>query len=284
MAALFAILGVTVLWWAFALWPTSPDTSGFLLRAREVCFGKTETGLPDASGWLLLIGQPIGMVAVLAVGWREALSGGIQKLVATSHGRTIAVTTGFALVVCVGAASMRVNDALASARFEIDSGMLTTVSQQLDRPSPGFSLVDQHGQVRSQDDFHERPTMLAFAFSHCETLCPIVVDVAKKAQARLGEGDPVRIAVITVDPWRDTPARLPAIQVQWGLDDAAMILSGSVDEVNEVLDRFGVARQRDLKTGDVTHPGRILLIDSDGRLRYASPPDVARLVELVGGL
>ena len=63
-SSLGAILVVTVAWWALALWPSEGVPPAWLLRARQVCFNADGSGLPQASGWMLLIGQPIGMVAV----------------------------------------------------------------------------------------------------------------------------------------------------------------------------------------------------------------------------
>ena len=67
IAALAAIVAVTAAWWALALWPAGDTTPEWVLRTREVCFGTTEDGLPNAGGWLLLIGQPLGMVGFLAI-------------------------------------------------------------------------------------------------------------------------------------------------------------------------------------------------------------------------
>ena len=60
--------------------------------------------------------------------------------------------------------------------------------------------------------------------------------------------------VVTLDPWRDTPARLHHLATHWDVAEDGFLLSGEVDAVNRVLDDWNVARQRDLQTGDVTHP------------------------------
>ncbi|RMH18753.1 MAG: hypothetical protein D6701_05885, partial [Gemmatimonadetes bacterium] len=52
LAALGVLALVTVLWWAFALWPLPSEAPAWLGRARAICFNTTETGLPDASGWI----------------------------------------------------------------------------------------------------------------------------------------------------------------------------------------------------------------------------------------
>ena len=73
--ALAAMGLVSVAWWALALWPASAATPEWLLRTREVCFGASRDTLPNAGGWILLIGEPItanlliGLVAVFAGIW-----------------------------------------------------------------------------------------------------------------------------------------------------------------------------------------------------------------------
>ena len=74
-----AILVITASWWALALWPVGPATPEWFLRTREVCFGIHPDGLPDAGGWILLIGQPLGMIALLAVVWPAELRAGLAR-------------------------------------------------------------------------------------------------------------------------------------------------------------------------------------------------------------
>jgi hypothetical protein len=62
VSALVAIVAVTAAWWALALWPVGGSAPDWLLRTREVCFGATADTLPDAGGWILLVGQPAGML------------------------------------------------------------------------------------------------------------------------------------------------------------------------------------------------------------------------------
>jgi len=72
LGALATILAITAAWWALALWPLA-GAPAWLARTREVCFGAAPGGLPDAGGWILLIGEPVGLVTVLAVVWGGAL-------------------------------------------------------------------------------------------------------------------------------------------------------------------------------------------------------------------
>jgi cytochrome oxidase Cu insertion factor (SCO1/SenC/PrrC family) len=88
------------------------------------------------------------------------------------------------------------------------------------------------------------------------------------------------VVVVTLDPWRDTPSRLPHLAEQWGLGSDAFVLSGAVEDVERVLDAWNVARERDLRTGDISHPALVYVVDRKGRIAYAANGDP----ELVAGL
>jgi cytochrome oxidase Cu insertion factor (SCO1/SenC/PrrC family) len=128
-----------------------------------------------------------------------------------------------------------------------------------------------------------RPALVTFAFGHCETICPAIVKQVVTAQAELADnGTPVGVLIVTVDPWRDLPSRLPFIADAWDLPARdAWVLSGEVATVERTLDAWGVARARDLRNGEVTHPSLVYVIDTRGRIAFATTGGTAVLRELV---
>jgi cytochrome oxidase Cu insertion factor (SCO1/SenC/PrrC family) len=70
----------------------------------------------------------------------------------------------------------------------------------------------------------------------------------------------VRLIVVTLDPWRDTPDRLPTLATHWGLQSGDGLLSGSIAEVQATLDTLGVGRTRSQTTGDIEHGGTVMLL------------------------
>jgi cytochrome oxidase Cu insertion factor (SCO1/SenC/PrrC family) len=124
---------------------------------------------------------------------------------------------------------------------------------------------------------------VTFAFGHCTTICPAVVHQAR--QTRLEAGEDLAIVVLTLDPWRDTPSRLPALLVQFGLDpERDFVVGGGVEAVNEALDSWGIPRERDEVTGDVIHPGIVYMVEPDGTVAFGSTGGIAQMVSLVGRL
>ncbi len=288
LVAMAFLLVVTVGWWALALWPVPGSGAEWLERARAVCFNTTETGLPDASGWLLLIGQPLGMFGVLVVGWRDGVRSAFRILLGSVPGQATLATTLLLVTAGLGAAGIRVVRAeAATAPPELPGTEASAAtSPRLDQEPGPLGLVDQSGRQVTLERFRGRPVLVTFAFGHCETICPVVVEASLEARDRIAEtgaADPV-VVVITLDPWRDTPSRLPHLAEQWKLDRDAHVLSGPVETVERVLDDWNVARDRDPATGDVIHPALVYVVDREGRVAFASTGRPADLVTLVGRL
>jgi cytochrome oxidase Cu insertion factor (SCO1/SenC/PrrC family) len=121
---------------------------------------------------------------------------------------------------------------------------------------------------------------VTFAFGHCETVCPLVVRDVLEARRRAAKVTPA-VLVVTLDPWRDRPARLPSIAAHWGLDTGAYVASGEIEDVEAALDRWDVVRARDPRTGDVVHVPVVYLVDRGGRIAYAVNGGQDRIVELL---
>ena len=128
-------------------------------------------------------------------------------------------------------------------------------------------------------DLAGRPALVTFAFGHCETVCPLTVSELREVQEQ-ADGVP-RLVVITLDPWRDTPSRLSHVVHHWKLNEDSHFMSGDVEQVQQVLDAWGIARQRNLDTGEVTHPPLVYILDSNGRITYAATGGVEAILELL---
>ena len=264
-AALAAILAITAGWWALALWPAGATTPEWVLRTREVCFGSTADRLPHAGGWILLIGQPTGMLLLLAAVWGADLRAGLTLVSSRVAGQ---LALGIVLATLVAGLSSVVGLVRTAGLdpFSTGAGDLAAQLTRIDNAAPAFSLTDQWGEEVTLASFRGRPVLVAFAFAHCATVCPVIVSDVLAAQ-RAGEPSPA-VLVITLDPWRDTPSRLASIAAQWGLGDDAQVLSGAPDVVERTLNAWRVPRARNLKTGDVSHPSIVYVIGTNGRIAY----------------
>lgn len=280
LGALIALLAITAAWWALALWPVQ-DSPEWLVRTRHACFGISASGLPDAGGWIGLIGGPLGMLAMLVLGWGREVRA-LTRRARTS--RAVALTLGglvLGTILLLSGAGLRVRQAhAATAGTSAADGVPPDSYPRLDRAAPPLALTAHDGRTRTLDDLRGRPVLVTFAYAHCETVCPVIVREVLAAQAQLnGEA---AVLVVTLDPWRDTPARLPDMARSWQVSAPdAWILGGTVEAVETVLDAWEVPRQRNERTGAVTHPSLVYVIDDDGRIAYAATGGVEALVSLV---
>lgn len=277
------ILVTTVAWWALALMPVPGETPVWLARTRSVCFNTTPSGLPDASGWLRLIGEPIGMSIALFVVWKGSAVRALRRLMAVPWGRALAALVVLGLAGGAVAAFARVARAAGPAASAATVEATERGITRLDTPASPLGLVDQRGERVGLASLRGRPVLLTFAYGHCETVCPVVVHDVVVAAARAPALRPA-VVVVTLDPWRDTPSRLPHLARQWGLGPDGYVLGGTPDRVNAVLDAWGVTRSRNTLTGDIAHPALVYVLGADGRIAFEAPGGVSLLQDLLARL
>ncbi len=275
--ALGAWLAVTVGWWALAFAPL-PAPEAWLARARAVCFGTLPNGLPDTWGWGALIVSPLAVLGILLAVWGRDIRDAAGRLAQRRVGLvTIALVAAipFAGLLWVGQRVVEARSLGTVFDAQADYGPLPPEYPRGTDRAPALGLVDQTGELVSIESLEGRPTLITFAFGHCLTICPVVVNTVREAAEDPTIGE-VRVVVVSLDPWRDTPSSLPTLLSAWKLDalDEAHVLSGEVDEVLEVLDAWNMPIQRDPKTGDIAHPGLVVVLAPDGTRAYSfnSPP------------
>jgi len=281
LAAVAFLLLTTAAWWTLALWPLPEEGPAWLLRTRAVCFNPTESGLPDLSGWIVLVGEPLGMLAVLMVGWGEAVRGSVRGLGGSASGRAAMGVAVVLVLAGLGAAGARVASAAMPEPALAAAPDLTEAYPRLDRAWPAAAgLVDHEGTPFSLERLGGRRALVTFAYAHCTTVCPLLVQSAVDARAEVDSDVDLALVALTLDPWRDTPARLPEMARGWMLAPGDFVVGGEVTAVEAALDAWGVPRVRDERTGEITHPALTFLVEADGTVAYASagaPSQIAAL-------
>ncbi|HEX6560201.1 MAG TPA: SCO family protein [Longimicrobiales bacterium] len=283
LAALTALLGivcVTIAWWALALWPLPGDAPVWLTRTRVVCFGSLPNGLPNGAGWMLLIGQPLSMLVFLIVVWGAALRAALRGIWQARLGKAAYAFAGASALLCVGAAGVRVASAAATEPLTLAD---TLGIVRLDETAPDLSLTDQRGRNFQLRDLRGRIVIVGFVYAHCQTVCPLIIRDMMAARAQLAV-EPPALVFVTLDPWRDTPARLPHVAAAWGVSAQDYVLSGTPEDVNRVLDDWKVGRVRDERTGEVAHSTTSYVIGRDGRVAFSVRSATAAFVAAVQAL
>jgi protein SCO1 len=161
----------------------------------------------------------------------------------------------------------------------------------VDRPVPAIPLILSNGTPTSLAAYRGKYIVLANFLTLCQDECPLVTGAFITLQSEVraaGLGNKVVFMEITVDPGRDTPARLRAYSKEFGADWP--LLTGTPTNLNALWKFFGVSVQvvpeekppkLDWYTGkpltyDVNHTDGYILIDRQGRERFvdANAPDL----------
>lgn len=113
------------------------------------------------------------------------------------------------------------------------------------KPLPAIPLINEYGQKTSLAAYKGKFVVFAPAMTLCAEVCPMttgsLMDVVDRLR-REGLAAKVVVAEVTVDPWRDSPARLRAYKRMTGADFT--MLTGSVANITSLWKRLGVYFKR----------------------------------------
>ena len=150
-----------------------------------------------------------------------------------------------------------------------------------------FTLQSADGPL-SLKDFRGKVVLLYFGYTYCPDICPTSLAVTAESLKLLAPDELARVAVIfvSVDPKRDTPARLKEY-VEF-FHPSMRGVTGPPEAIAEVTKRYGVfyAEQKVQTAGDgyvVDHSSDTYVVAADGRLvgriPHATPPEqVAEII------
>jgi len=114
----------------------------------------------------------------------------------------------------------------------------------------GIDLVDQNGKPENLAKLMEgRTVLINTIFTSCDASCPIMEKTFATIQDHYATqmGKELVLVSISVDPANDTPAKLKAYAKTMKAKDGWYFLTGTKEQVDYALKRFGVpAETRDM--------------------------------------
>jgi protein SCO1/2 len=137
--------------------------------------------------------------------------------------------------------------------------------------APDFTIADQYGQPFRLSDQRGKVVVLYFGFTSCPDICPTTLADLAAVQRELGaDAERLQVALITVDPERDTQERL-ARYVQT-FDPTFVGLRPTQPELATLLKAYGAtAIKRELPDSalgyTMDHSGFMYVIDAAGNWR-----------------
>ena len=156
------------------------------------------------------------------------------------------------------------------------------------RPAPALRLTDQDGRSFDLTALRGSPVFVYFGYTHCPDICPTTLADIRAAIARAAI--PAKVVFVTIDPARDTPAKMKQYVDFYA---AGFIgLSGSDADIATAAKAWGVGYSRGPADANgnyaMTHTTESYLVDSAGLLRnhifFGAPTNlVVSILQTAGG-
>jgi protein SCO1 len=119
-------------------------------------------------------------------------------------------------------------------------------------------------------DFRGKVVLLYFGYTHCPDVCPTTLSLLSRAVKALGaRAEQVRVLFVSVDPARDTLARLKTYAAAFGPEVVG--LRGSEDELKTLTKRYrvsyGYGKPDARGAYEVSHSSAVYVFDREGKIR-----------------
>jgi protein SCO1/2 len=162
----------------------------------------------------------------------------------------------------------------------LDDGMSL---QQLE-----LALEDQEGRPFRLASLDGHPVLLTFFYSRCDTMCPLIVSDVRAVEAALPEEAraELRVAIVTIDPERDTAARLREVAGERGMPlDRWTLVRGSDADVRTLASTLGMNYR--VTPDGFAHNAILTVLDAHGAVvaqTLGTNQPVEPLVEAITGI
>ena len=133
-----------------------------------------------------------------------------------------------------------------------------------------LAMVDHTGQARTLADYKGKVLVVFFGFTHCPDVCPTALAQLAQATQLLGKrASEVRVAMISVDPERDTPEVMS--RYVKAFDNDFVGLTGTPQQLQQTAKSFKAyyAKVPDRANNSYTmdHSASFYLFDKTGQAR-----------------
>jgi protein SCO1/2 len=143
------------------------------------------------------------------------------------------------------------------------------------KPAAPIRLTDYRGHKVNLAALKRKPVLVAFLYTHCHDLCPVVAAKVHTTYSLLGphETRPVFLAV-SVDPKHDTPASAAKFNREHRTTGEIDWLLGTPAELKRVWDAWNVIPQREKNDPEVIeHSADIYGVGADGKVHVLYSPE-----------
>ena len=131
-----------------------------------------------------------------------------------------------------------------------------------------MALEDQAGRPFTLATLRGHPVLIAFFYSHCDTMCPTIISDLRRIEAALSPAarSALRVVMVSFDEERDTPERLTAVAHERHLElDRWTLVRGEDAEVRTLAATLGMTYRR-TGEGEFAHSALFTLLDGEGQI------------------
>lgn len=266
--------------------PTEGGWLGDFVRDFQYwCYqGDPRTGGVSWSAVSIMFLEPVGVVAVAALLWREVCTELRHFRVWRQHLR--AAWAGFGLVgLCVAGLIFYARlDVARAAVLPPFPGESIRVHLAL----PDVALLDQKNTAFRWADLRGSVVLVTGVYAACSTACP---EIFKEVQALLAELSPaertqLRVVALSLNPEYETTEIMDGMAQGQGFTYPAFryVNGQRPAEMHDLLTRLQFSVTRDPQTGILNHANLFLLIDRQGEIAYRFTLDPRHRAWLRDGL
>ncbi|HTR76085.1 MAG TPA: SCO family protein [Solirubrobacterales bacterium] len=142
------------------------------------------------------------------------------------------------------------------------------------KDAPPIELTDQYGKKVDLAKLKGRSVLVAFLYTHCTDLCPIVAGKVHTAYAQIPKSQRPVFLAVSVDPAHDTPASAATFNKRHRTTGEIDWLLGSQAELEKVWKAWGVKPEHNANDPEeIEHNAEIFAIDPQGQIRALYPPN-----------
>jgi protein SCO1/2 len=218
-----------------------------------------------------------------------------QKKLATAYGR-MAILAALAGVLSAGLFLLWQTSSDENRRIELyheatqikpgQNPMVMTVPPNGKTVGGPFELIDQNGKTVHDTDYRGKFLLVNFGYTYCPDMCPTGLQSISHALDTLGaDADKVQPLYITIDPARDTPAKLKQYVI--GFHPKIIGLTGSESQIETVAKEYQAYYAKGEPVDDhdylMDHSSLTYLMGPDGKFisLFNEEIDPAELVKIL---
>lgn len=137
-------------------------------------------------------------------------------------------------------------------------------------PDLEFTLTGPEGAAINARSLQGKPVLVFFGFTNCPDVCPTTLTQLSVVMKKLGpQADDIQIALVSVDPGRDTPEVMQSYTASFG--PWLLGLTGEEEALTRLREAYGVyaamESSDDKGSYNVMHSAAVFAFDAKGRAR-----------------